>query len=405
MKLVIHDYAGHGFIAELSRELASRGHLVMHVFGAHNPTPKGFVERLSSDPEGLSFHPINLCDPFRKYSFLKRWQQEREYGRLLAQFVIDIHPDVVISAQAPLDAEWFLDRTCALTGIPRVHWLQDLIGVASHNILRKKMSILGRWIGLYYIAMERRLLRRASLIFSISEDFKPLLLEWGISSEMVYVIPNWPVLDQLPVLEKDNNWSQEHGLHDRFVFLYTGSLGFKHNPELLLALAQDHENNQQVKVVVVSEGPGAEWLKKQILEKSIKNLLILPYQPFGRYAEVLASGDVLVGILEADAGAYSVPSKILSYLCAQRPILLAIPKENKAARIVSDQKAGLVLAPDSLRKFLDAGLELLRDRALRETLAKNGRRYAEEQFDIHGIGFVFEQYILNLLNHQDSESD
>jgi hypothetical protein len=74
---------------------------VTHIYGAHNPTPKGYVQRLMGDPEGLTFLPISLFAPFQKYSFFKRWQQEREYGRKLAQVVTEIHPDVVISAQTP----------------------------------------------------------------------------------------------------------------------------------------------------------------------------------------------------------------------------------------------------------------------------------------------------------------
>jgi len=392
MNLIIHDYAGHGFIAELSRELASRGHQVTQIYGAHNPTPKGYVERLQDDPEGLNFQGITLAKPFQKYSFFKRWQQEREYGRKLAQAVIEIQPEVVISAQTPLDAERILDQACRSAGIPRIHWLQDIIGVATQKILRKKIPILGAVIGKYYIATERQLFSNAQLIISISEDFTPLLLELGISLDKVHVIPNWPTLKHLPVLEKDNNWSREHDLKDHFVFLYTGTLGFKHNPELLLALAQSIKD---VKVAVVSEGPGADWLKQQILEKKVKNLLILPYQPLDVYAQVLASGDVLIGILKEDAGVFSVPSKILSYLCAQRPILAAMPPENKAARLIVDENAGLVVAPDDVGEFIDSGLSLLRDKTLRDKLAMNGRMYAVGQFAINKIGTTFEQLIMN----------
>ena len=40
---------------------------------------------------------------------------------------------------------------------------------------------------------------------------------------------------------------------------------------------------------------------------------------------MLASADVLVALLETDAGAFSVPSKVLTSLSAGRPILAAIP--------------------------------------------------------------------------------
>lgn len=393
LKILIHDYAGYGFIAELSRELASRGHQVVHIYGAHNPTPKGFVERLPGDPEGLSFHPITLSSSFQKYSFFKRWQQEREYGVKLASVVTEIHPDVVISANTPLDAERLLDQACKSAEIPLMHWLQDLIGNATDKVLRNKIPVFGGLIGKYYLAMEKELLQQANLILSISEDFTSLLKDWNIPPDKIEVIPNWPTLKHIPVLEKNNDWSIAHGLQDQFIFLYTGALGFKHNPEQLLALAQSFQDNPLVKVVVISEGPGAEWLKQKYFEKRINNLLILPYQSFEKYAQVLASGDVLVGILKADAGVYSVPSKILSYLCAHRPILLSIPLENKAARMVLEHGAGLVVAPDREGEFLEAAHQLLRDKLLRDRLAKNGRNYAEEKFDIYRIGSLFEKLL------------
>ena len=62
--------------------------------------------------------------------------------------------------------------------------------------------------------------------------------------------------------------------------------------------------------------------------------MLLPFQPYEVLPEVLASADVLLAILEPEAGVFSVPSKVLSYHCAGRPILAAIPAENLAARII-----------------------------------------------------------------------
>ena len=72
--------------------------------------------------------------------------------------------------------------------------------------------------------------------------------------------------------------------------------------------------------------------------QALKNLTTLPLQTFGVYAEVLGSADVLVGMIEPDAGRFSVPSKILSYLCACRPIVLSAPLDNLAATIIDSEK-------------------------------------------------------------------
>jgi glycosyltransferase involved in cell wall biosynthesis len=108
---------------------------------------------------------------------------------------------------------------------------------------------------------------------------------------------------------------------------------------------------------------------------------------------VLGSADVLVAILEPDAGIYSAPSKVLTYLCAKRALLLAIPPENLSARIVSSHDAGIVIAPNNVDDFVSAADTLLSDESLREAYALNARDYAETYFDIEAICDQFEKII------------
>ena len=99
---------------------------------------------------------------------------------------------------------------------------------------------------------------------------------------------------------------------------------------------------------------------------------------------MLATGDVLTAVIEHDAGAFSVPSKMLSYLCAARPILLAAPAENLAAKILREINAGAVVDPDDQAGFL-AAADLIADGERRETMAAAARAYAEENFDISRV--------------------
>jgi glycosyltransferase involved in cell wall biosynthesis len=93
---------------------------------------------------------------------------------------------------------------------------------------------------------------------------------------------------------------------------------------------------------------------------------------------------------------FSVPSKVLTYLCAQRPLLLAVPLENLAAKIVADNEAGYVLLPGDADGFLERADQLMQDTDLRGRLARNARNYAEANFDIQKIGDQFENIIQQL---------
>ena len=213
---------------------------------------------------------------------------------------------------------------------------------------------------------------------------------WGIGDGEFSTIPNWAPLSEISLQPKNNPWAIENGLGNKFCFLYTGILGLKHDPEIFIKLALNLQEYDDVRIVVVSEGGGAEWLLAQKSNLHLDSLIVLPFQPTQVYDQVLGAGDVLVSVLREDAGAYSVPSKVLSYLCAGRPMLLSVPLENAAAKMVLESQAGLVSAPTDHEGFLQNARLLYENHELRSSLGKSGRSFAENEFDIELIADKFE---------------
>jgi glycosyltransferase involved in cell wall biosynthesis len=393
-RILIHDYAGHPFQVQLSRELARRGYDVLHLYFGHNNTPKGDLVKRTSDPATFTVQGIYTKAPIQKYSFVKRWLQEIEYGNLITARIKTFNPHVVLSANTPLDAQKKILRACQRINCKFIFWLQDVSGLAAYRLLSKKIPVLGVLIGQYHILLERIMLRSSDQVVLIADDFKPIVEGWRVKQNSITVIPNWAPLDDVPVRGKINPWSIQHEISDKFCILYTGGLGLKHNPNLLLHLTLQFKDNEDVRIVVVAEGPGSTWLKKKKDELGLTNLLLFGYQPFKQMPDVLASGDVLVAILEPEAGLFSVPSKVLTYLCAQRPLLLAVPLDNLAAKIVTNNNAGLVVPPDDVDAFVKSAEKLVHDATMRDEYARNARAYAQKTFDIQKIGDHFEEILL-----------
>jgi hypothetical protein len=168
----------------------------------------------------------------------------------------------------------------------------------------------------------------------------------------VTVIENWGVRDEMPLRPQDNPWTRKHGLAGKRCIAYSGTLGRKHNPELLIRLAEEFRSDPEVRVVVITSDDMIGFLQGRAEAMKLENMVILPYQPFADLPDVLGGAEVLAAILEADAGVFSVPSKVLSYLCAGRPILLAVPGENLAAQIVLREGAGLASEPAEEAQFI-----------------------------------------------------
>jgi glycosyltransferase involved in cell wall biosynthesis len=279
---------------------------------------------------------------------------------------------------------------CKVHNIQFVYWLQDIYSEAIRSILGTRWPIVGHLIGARYRRLEIRLLRSSDAIITISLSFSDVVAAWGVDRARIHCVPNWAPLADIPVRPKQNLWSVAHALDDKFCFLYAGTLGMKHNPDLLFQIALHFADRSEVRVVVLSEGIGAEWLLNQKAKKPLANLQILDYQPFEKVPEILGTADVLLGILEPSAGEYSVPSKVMTYLCAERPLLLALPRGNFAAETVSQNRAGIVVNPRDTRAFTQAAEMLYRDANERRRLASNGRAYAERAFNIQDIAKKFE---------------
>lgn len=394
LRIVLHDYPGHAFPIQLSRALAKRGHEVLHLYFDQFQSPRGPVAPLPDDPASLTIEGVHLDRPYRKYDLIHRAWMEQLYAKKLVERVARFAPDVVFGGNAPLDPQAALQRWSRRHGVGFVFWLQDFYGVAIDGILRRKLGLLGRAIGWWYRALEQRLWRRSDQIVLITDDFRAPVQASGVDPAHLHVIENWAPLDGLPQRDRYNDWAVAHGLAATRNLLYSGTLGLKHNPALLVALAQEFRAVEDIRIVVVTEGIGHDVLAAEKARLGLDNLILLGFQPYEVLPDVIASGDVLVVLLETDAGIYSVPSKVLTYCCAGRAILGAIPPENLAARLIGREQAGLVASPDDAAAFAAAARSLMASAAERARLAAGGRAYAERSFDIETIADRFEAVLL-----------
>lgn len=406
MHIVMHDYSGHPFQVQLSRELAGRGHQVRHQYCSSYTTGKGAVESVTDDPDGFSVEPHCMASEFARYSPLRRVFQEFRYGASLARRLRNSPPEVVVMCNVPLLAHAVAATVLRISRIAMVFWQQDVysdaIGTAARDRLGRRAGSALAWIA---DRVECLIARSSVRVIAISQTFLDVLRQWNVPPDVVTIIPNWAALPEMPVRPRDNAWARSHDLVRRDVVLYSGTLGLKHDPRLFLELANALcERNPDARVVVVSEGQGRTLLEDERDRLQLNNLMLLDYQPYETLPDVLASADVLVTVLEPDAGRYSVPSKVLNYLCAARPILGVMPAQNDAAVTLLTSGAGVVVSPDDRDSAVTQLLDLLAAPEERAKMGAAGRRYAEETFDIASIAALFESVLREAVESDRSAS-
>ena len=173
-------------------------------------------------------------------------------------------------------------------------------------------------------------------------------------------------------------------------------MGMKHNPNIISKAAKNLKHHSEIIFLVITDGIGMDILKKEKEDCNLDNLLLLPFQPFEIFPQVLASADAQITLLEADAGVCSVPSKVWSGYCAGRTSLMVVPEDNLAAKRTKEINAGIVIPNKQSSLLSEKILYLNNNPELCEIYGQNARTYAEEHFRIDKIADRFEIILNNL---------
>jgi glycosyltransferase involved in cell wall biosynthesis len=391
-RIVIHDFGGFAFPAQLARELARRGHETRLLYSDLDMRG-GRLARYRGDAPGFSVEALSIGQPFAKQALLRRAGQELAYARVLARAVARFAPDVVVNTNGTMIMSRWLQRAATARGVAYVHWMQDIHTHTVGYVLRQRFGLVGGWGQGLVRHLENGVVANAEAVIVISDDFNGQLAAYGMQPRRSFTLPNWMPSDEIVPDSKDNDFSRAMGLNRTFNVLYAGVLGHKHDVAPFLALARACQDLDDLRIVVVGRGFGVERLHAAQQAEALSNLVLVDWQPHERLSQVLATGDLLISAIVPQASASSVPSKILSYLCARRAVLAVLPEDNLGRRLVEDEGTGVGIDPGDAARLIAQVREF---HALPERLvplAERARRYAEHAFAIGPIADRFEAII------------
>lgn len=224
--------------------------------------------------------------------------------------------------------------------------------------------------------VEKITYKYADKIIVISEDFKNNLLSKGVPEEKIKVVYNW--VDETAVVDiprEDNKLFDKYGLDkSKFYVTYNGNIGLTQNMDMLLEVAKELEDNEDIQFVLVGNGAYLAEVKHIIKNESISNVHLLPFQPYEDISHVFSLGDVSLVISKPGVGANSVPSKTWSIMSASRPVLANFD-ENELKSIIDNNNCGIFTKAGDKDAFKNAILMLYNNRTLCKDMGQNGRKF------------------------------
>ena len=386
MRIVVLDYSGHIPQADLARNLAKLGHNVRHMYCSDYVSGRGAVERESTDPADLEFLNISIKKDYNRYNPIERLKHELAIAGAFWLKIQEFNPDHTIFSNVPLFAMSRLAKKMKNNHRPYLFWWQDVYSIAIGEAFRK-FGPLAWPLRQYLIRLEKNILRDAKSVVAISSNFEPIFRSWKQDLKKFSMYPNWTPINLFPHKEPSMaNVTQK-------IAVYAGTLGMKHRPELLIHLADNAEFKKLGGVVVVvSQGQGRELLEKP---RNIReNIVLKDFLTIPELGQLFADASVLLAVLEPEASNFSVPSKIMSYLSAGKPIVASIDPMNASAKILVENNAGIVVPPDApIANYSQAVIEIISNKNLQISMGKSSTQYALENFDGTKAAYFFFQCI------------
>jgi glycosyltransferase involved in cell wall biosynthesis len=128
----------------------------------------------------------------------------------------------------------------------------------------------------------------------------------------------------------------------------------------------------------VGDGPLKEHLMELAAEQGLTNVHFHPQEPLEKIPPILAASDALLVPLSAHPTFVDfVPSKMIDYMAAGRPVLLAAAGES--ARLLESSGAGYAVAPEDAEALAAAIRRLAADPECAARMGERGRLFAAKR--------------------------
>jgi glycosyltransferase involved in cell wall biosynthesis len=227
--------------------------------------------------------------------------------------------------------------------------------------------------------IERWAYRNADCVAATTPTMIDAIVERGVERAKTFLLPNGADLELFNPLPRENAIAGEYDFGDRFVVMYSGLFGIKHNLEVLLEAATLLREHKDIVFFLLGNGARKEALVNQVKELGLSNVIFGDERVVSDVPSLIARADVCFAAVRPEPYPKKVVSvKVFEYLACEKPVVGALSGES--ARILEESGGGIVVSPGDARGTAEAIIKLYNDPALRQTLGEAGRRYVDENY-------------------------
>lgn len=261
----------------------------------------------------------------------------------------------------------------------------------------KALGLMGDGLALRIAEkLEAWLYRKANYVTVVTESVRKILInDKHVPSPKVLLLPNGVDTQLFKPQSTDATFRASLGLpEDKPFILYAGTHGYAHGMEVILQAAQ-LLTDTNVLFLCVGGGSDKPRIQQLCEQMALKNVLFWNSSPpefIARLYNVALAG--VSTFRDSPLLECTRPAKTLPIMASAKPVLFSSAGEG--ARLVTEAKAGIVVAPGDYKGLADAVRCLMNDSAYATQLGNNGRAYVEKHLQWSYVVTNWLQHLPNI---------
>ncbi|NLM20110.1 MAG: glycosyltransferase family 4 protein [Clostridiaceae bacterium] len=357
----------------LIEDLVSYGHNV-HLIESHSTGINPDCPERLANLENFTYETINI-EVVAKNAFVKRYLVGVKYCFKARKVFKEQQGFDVMMIQSCPWAPFAVTFAKNYVKVPVIYNSQDMFPGASiaNGVMKQK------WMQKFFYAFQKIAYKKADHISVISEDMKQKVIEQGVVSEKITIIPNW--YDDKSVKEipwDENLFIKKYGMKkDIFYVQYAGTMGFNFDFQMVIDVAEILKNEKNVVFQMIGSGSQKDVFEKTAKERGLYNIVFLPFEPQEMVSHVYSACSVCLIPLPKGVIGNSVPSKAGLLMACNRVIITSADPGSEYNKMFEREQIGIAYSTDDSRGVA-AGILKLRDNPdLRERYADNAQKYGK----------------------------
>jgi len=188
-------------------------------------------------------------------------------------------------------------------------------------------------------------LHHSDAIVALDTFMRDHLIAAGTSASKVFVVPPWPQEDVRYDEAGREEFRRKHGLHGKFVVMYSGNHSPCHPLHTLLKAAEILRRDKTVMFAFVGGGSEHRRLQQAAETSGLHNLRFLPYQPREHLSAALSAADLHTVVMGSKFVGIVHPSKIYNILAVGAPVLYIGPTPSHVTDIFGSGASSCAFYP------------------------------------------------------------